>query len=151
MSMITNLLVSITRPIRMPKYLRPDTSEAKRWMSEHSNSSNGLSYLGVSGLGLAAASIGLGLLGIKGDNETSKTIGGIGTAAGVACIGLDYIARHSDFLSKLNPTGSGTSDVSDMRDFQRNRSTRTHNFSRSAPITARTFHSNFVHPGNYGT
>ena len=106
MSMITNLLVSIARPIRMPKYLRPNTPEANKWMGEHSNSPNGLSYLAVSGLGLAAASIVLGLLGIKGDNETSKTIGGAGTVAAVACLGLDYISRHTDLLNKLSPNGS---------------------------------------------
>jgi len=106
MSMMTNLLTSITRPMRMPKYLKPNTPEANKWMDEHKNSPNGLSYLAVSGLGLAAASIGLGLLGIKGDNETSKLIGGTGTAAAIACIGLDYISRYLNLSNEPDPTDS---------------------------------------------
>ncbi len=114
----------------MPKYLRPNTPEANKWIGEHSNSSNGLSYLAVSGLGLAAASIGLALLGFKEDSETSKTIGGTGTAAAVACLGLDYIARHTDLLNKLSPNGS--------QDDTSNKDSQERRVYRSRPRTFRT-------------
>lgn len=130
----------------MPKYLRPNTPEANRWMGEHSNSSNGLSYLAVSGLGLAAASIGLGLLGIKGDNETSKTISGTGTAAAVACLGLDYIARHTDLLNKLNPNGS-QDDISN-KDSQE-RVYRSHPRTFRTPISVAALRSGSY--SGYGT
>lgn len=140
MSMITNLLVSITRPIGMPKYLRPDLQEVNKWRRENTPSGfKGISYLGAAGYGLAAASVGLALLGFKEDSETSKTIGGTGTAAAVACLGLDYIARHTDLLNKLSPNGS--QDDTSNKDSQER-------VYRSYPRTFRTPIAAF-HSGSY--